>query len=101
MSRRVVIAICAWLAAMAPVIAQEDQAKPVEPLALSLPESADGCLSMLEAIIERAAAADMLDDQIDKAEAQLERMEVHCLEKRFVEALESAKAVMALVAANK
>lgn len=82
-------------------VAQDETARTAEPLVLSLPETTEGCLSMLEDVIERAAAADMLDDQVDKAEAELERMEAHCFEKRFAEALGSAQVVMALVAANK
>lgn len=101
MPRLALLAICASLALVSPAAAQGDNDKPPEPLVLSQPETTQGCLSMMEDVIEHAAAADMLDDQVDKAEEELERMERHCFEKRFADALDSARAVMALVAANK
>ncbi len=87
--------------AAGPVAAEPEKAKPAEQLVLVQPDSTEACLTTLEAIIDRAEEADMLDDQVDEAEAELERMDGHCHEKRFAEALISAKAVMALVAANK
>ena len=87
--------------AATPAAAEAEKAKPVEPLVLVQPDSTEACLTTLEAVVERAEEADMLDDQVDEAEAELERMDAHCHEKRFSEALTSAKAVMALVVANK
>ncbi len=101
MRRLALFALCASLLVVPGAVAQDEPAKSPEPLVLSLPETTEGCLSMLEDVIERAASADMLDDQVEKAEAELERMEAHCFEKRFAEALGSAQVVMALVAANK
>jgi hypothetical protein len=101
MRRSLICAIGASFLALSPAWAQEERPKAAEPLALSQPESVDGCLSMMEAVIERANTANMLDDQLDKAEAALEIMEEHCIERRFAEALASAHAVMALVNANK
>ncbi len=87
--------------AAGPAAAEAEKAKPAEPLVLVQPDSTEACLTTLEAVVERAEAADMLDDQVDEAEAELERMDGHCHEKRFAEALTSAKIVMALVTANK
>ena len=101
MRRLALFALFASLVVAPFAVAQDESARTTEPLVLSLPETTGGCLSMLEDVIERAAAADMLDDQVEKAEAELERMEAHCFEKRFAEALGSAQLVMALVAANK
>lgn len=102
MIRSAISAACALiLAAAPPAFAQPEQDKSPEPLVLALPATTEACLEMMEAVIDRATEADMLDDQVDKAEAELDMMEAHCHEKRFAEALESAKAVMTLVAANK
>ncbi len=87
-----------------PAFAQEAAAvpvKPVEALQFQQPDSVDGCLGLLEKVIEHALGADMLDDQIDKSEAELERMESACYDKRFSEAVDAAKVVVNLVAANK
>ena len=81
--------------------AEDEKEKVPEPIVLTLATSTEECLKTLEAIVERAEDADMLDDQVDEAEAELERMDSHCNEQRFDDALQSAKAVMALVDANK
>lgn len=101
MNRLALFAMCTSLALVPPAAAQDDNGKPPEPLVLSQPETTEGCLSMLEDVIDHAAAAHMLDDQVDKAEEELAQLERHCFEKRFAEALDSARAVMALAAANK
>lgn len=96
------LAAAAMLAfAVPPAVAEAEKSKPAEPLELVQPDSTEACLQTLQAVIDRAEEADMLDDQADEAEAELERMDGHCHEKRFAEALTSAKAVLVLVAANK
>ena len=87
-----------------PVHAEQELAVTTRPLApphLEEPANVDSCLSLLERVIEHALAADMLDDQIEKSEAELERMETACYDKRFIEALDAAKTVALIVAANK
>lgn len=81
--------------------AASEGSKPPEPLKLEEPASVDVCLGMLEKVIEHALGADLLDDQIDKSELELERMESACYDKRFPEALDAAKMIVAIVATNK
>lgn len=82
-----------------------DEAAPekavAKPLALSLPADADDCLKTLEAVLEHALDADLLDDQIDETETHLEKLETACHDGRFPEALEEAKAIEKIVAMNK
>jgi hypothetical protein len=98
------LAVGTILALGAPLRAEPEPgetAKLTQPLQFEEPATVDNCLNLLERIIEHALGADMLDDQIDKSEAELERMETACYEKRFPEALDAAKAIAGIVASNK
>ena len=70
-------------------------------IALHLPATVDGCLEFVEKVLEHALEADLLDDQIEQSEAELEEMENACHEKRFSDALQSAKTIADIVATNK
>lgn len=93
------------LLAAAPALAEQSKEaatdKPAKALALSLPASTDECLKQLEAVLEQALDADMLDDQVDEAEEHLEKLEAACHDGRFAEALSEAKAVEKLISMNK
>lgn len=87
-----------------PALAQDTATqppKPLPPIELTEPTTVESCLQLLERVIQHAEAVDMLDDQVDKAEAELERMDISCREQRFPDAYDAAKAVEALMAANK
>ena len=75
--------------------------KTLPPLDLIEPKTTEACLELLESVLEHAEAADLLDDQIDKSEAELERMDIACHDKRFADALDAAKIVAAMISTNK
>ncbi len=100
--RLLLAAFCAALSMSLPGMAEE--AKPAEtfkPLVLALPVSTDDCLKTLEAVLDHALAADLLDDQLDEAEGRFDTLETACIEGRFPEALEQAQAIDKLVSMNK
>lgn len=102
--RGISIAGLAFLLAAATSLAAEPEApaeKPEPALVLEQPTSTDECLSTMDKVLERALHADLLDDQIEEAETELAKMEDHCLDQRFAEALEAAKAVAKILASNK
>lgn len=102
-----VLGLCVGLA-MSPSVGVAQDANPAQADApgrelppLVEPASTDDCLELLTAVVEFALDADMLDDQVDKAEEQLEEMETACHDRRFGDAVTAAKAVAQLIAANK
>lgn len=70
-------------------------------LELKVPANVDECLRTLEAVLEHAVEADLLDDQIDEAETHLEKLETACHDGRFDEAFAEAQAVQKIVSTNK
>lgn len=100
--RQIVAACCAAFLMAVPCTAEEArQTVAGKPLALTLPANSDECLKTLEAVLEHALAADLLDDQLNEAEGRFERLETACIEGRFSEALEHAQAIDKLVSMNK
>lgn len=90
------------LIAIAPGYAEEAATqKPPGVIELKLPANVDECLRTLEAVLESAVEADLLDDQIDEAEGHLEKLETACHDGRFSEALAKAQAVQKIVSTNK
>jgi len=95
-------AFCAAFLMSFPSLAEEAKpAETVKPLVLALPVSTDDCLKTLEAVLDHALAADLLDDQLDEAEGSFDKLETACIEGRFSDALEQAQAIEKLVAMNK
>lgn len=100
--RQLVAACCAAFMALTPCAAQEaTQASINKPLVLALPVNTDDCLKTLEAVLEHALSADLLDDQLDEAEGRFDKLETACIDGRFPEALEQAQAIEKLVSMNK
>lgn len=100
------VVLAAALATVLPAVALADDKPPTDPAAaqpvvLTEPSTVEGCLKNLELLVESAHALDLLDDQIDQAEAELAKMEQHCLEKQFEAAMTAARAVQQIVATNK
>lgn len=100
---RPLIAACcaAFLTATACAAEETTQAPIAKPLVLVLPASTDDCLKTLEAVLDHALSADLLDDQLDEAEGRFEQLETACIDGRFPEALEHAQAIEKLVSMNK
>jgi len=95
-------AACAVLTFCAPGYAGEASADQVpRALELKVPANVDECLRTLEAVLEHAVEADLLDDQIDEAETHLEKLETACHDGRFDEAFAEAQAVQKIVSTNK
>ena len=102
--RAPVFAAVACLLFAVPGIAAEEavpEKAAAKPLALALPANTDDCLKTLEAVLEHALDADLLDDQIDETETHLEKLETACHDGLFPEALEQARAIEKIVAMNK
>ncbi len=100
---RLLVAACgAALLMSVPCTAEEaKQAGIAKPLVLTLPASSGDCLKTLEAVLDHALAADLLDDQLGEAEGRFEKLETACIEGRFPDALEHAQAIVKLVSMNK
>lgn len=97
-----VAACCAVFLTLTPCAAEEaPQTQLDKPLVLVLPANTDDCLKTLEAVLERALSADLLEDQLDEAEGKFDKLETACIDGRFPEALEHAQAIEKLVAMNK
>ena len=100
--RAILPAVVVALALSVPAIAEESPGKDApKTVQLVLPATTDDCIRTLESSLERALEADLLDDQIDEAEGIFEKLETACIDGRFDEALEQAKAIERLVAMNK
>ena len=100
--RPLVAACCAgFLTATACTAEEAPQTQITKPLALVLPINTDDCLKTLEAVLEHALSADLLDDQLDEAEGRFEQLETACIDGRFPEALEHAQAIAKLLSMNK
>lgn len=100
--RQLIAACCAALLALTPCAAQEATPASInKPLVLVLPVNTDDCLKTLEAVLEHALSADLLDDQLDEAEGRFDKLETACIDGRFPEALEQAQAIEKLVSMNK
>jgi hypothetical protein len=84
-----------------PLAAETGNDRRPQPTALVLPATTDDCLQVMEVVLERTLAADLLDEQIEQAEVELARMEDNCLDQRFAEAVEAAREVERIVASNK
>lgn len=89
---RAVLAITIWTGAALsdPALAQT-----------AAPTSVEECLRQLQALVAEAHAIDLLDDQIDQAEAAIARMERHCLASEFTQAMAAADDVHKILATNK
>jgi hypothetical protein len=101
--RATTICLAALFAMAAPCLAQDaKQDQPVKPaVVLTPPASTQECLEALATVLQRAVEANLLDDQIDAAETHLEKLEAACVDGRFAEALDEAKAIEKLLATNK
>lgn len=104
---RVRVAAAVLMMAIQPCLAETpDPAKP-EPekapkgLTLNVPASTLDCLKTLESVLESALDADLLDDQMEEAELELEKLETACHDQKFNEAIQAAKAIEKLILANK
>ena len=96
------IAGLACAIAALPCAAQDATAdKVTKALELALPASTEDCFKTLEAVLQRALDADLLDDQIDQAELHLDKLESACQDGKFSEALEEARALERILATNK
>ncbi len=104
-------AVLIWMAFASGLAAQQPPADPepgtkaesptAKPLVMELPSTVEECLALFEAVLEHTLDADLLDDQVDEAEAELENMEGACLEKRFPDAIGAAQVVAGILATNK
>lgn len=83
------------------VVALTLAASPLTATAAVPPASVEDCLKQLEALVTKAHALDLLDDQIDIAEVELGRMESHCIAKDFADARAAADEVEKILATNK
>ena len=100
--RPLVAACCAaFLTATACAAEDAPQNQITKPLALVLPVNTDDCLKTLEAVLEHALGADLLDHQLDEAEGRFEQLETACIDGRFPKALDHAQAIEKLVSMNK
>ena len=103
-AKAILMSAAAFLALASSAVAQSTESAPAtmsQPPAMVQPADVDDCLAFVETVLVYAVDADLLDDQIEEAETELEKMEAACYSKRFDDALEFAKAIVTIVSSNK